>query len=355
MAGLDWRPDDPELNRFVVGDCGNDIYEADFSKTLAIDAPADEGHSADAGGGGEGGEPEPEPAEGSAEAAPYLELRQLMEGASSCVFGTAVHPTRHNIYATACEDGAVYIWDASRHTCVRKIDINRLGHLPGKRPVDWPMGRPWPFGQGELLRVRAVAFSPDGTKLACSTGCESGRSGVYSSATGRRMWSHYDKGGVVRVYSLQREAADAGGEGGEGGGAQGTDVLVDPSAGGVPEGEMNQMVICDGKVSSEGIDTLSFSPDSRYLGCGSHDNFVYIVDTAEKLAKPAGKGSSPTRVPARTGEWDSRRNRVKVVRSAAVHSSYITHIDWSTANGGVDERGRPSSLLQTSSGVSSLC
>ena len=253
------------------------------------------------------------------------------------------------MYATACEDGFLYLWDAKKHACIRKVRVARLGHLPGKRPVDWPLGKDWPTGKGDLLRVRACAFSPDGKKLALSTGSDSGRSGVYSSATGRRTWSHYDKGGVVRIYLLN-DPGDAG--------LAKDDALISPNSGGLPDEEMENLVLCEHKISSEGIDTLSFSPDSRYLACGSHDNFVYIVDTEEKLVRPARsapKGTHPTTVAMdRAGNWDPRNDRLKVSRSAAVHSSYVTHMDWSVPDGGVDEYGENISILQTSSGAHEL-
>ena len=268
------------------------------------------------------------------------------------MFGAAVHPSKQHVYATACEDGFLYLWDAKKHACIRQIRVARLGHLPGKRPVDWPLGKDWPTGKGDLLRVRACAFSPDGKKLALSTGSDSGRSGVYSSATGRRAWSHYDKGGVVRIYLLNAQP------GAEGAGLARDDVLISPDSGGLPDEEMEDLVLCEHKVSSEGMDTLSFSPDSRYLACGSHDNFVYIVDTEEKLVRPARsapKGTPPTTVVMdRAGNWDPRNDRLKVSRSAAVHSSYVTHMDWSVPDGGVDEYGENVSILQTSSGAHEL-
>jgi len=52
--------------------------------------------------------------------------------------------------------------------------------------------------------------------------------------------------------------------------------------------------------------------------------------------------------------WDTRNNRLKVSRSAAAHSSYITHMDWSVPNCAIDENGEQCSLLQTSSGAHEL-
>lgn len=387
VIGLDWHPTD--LDVFILGDTGNDIYEGRFIpfdspelnpvlvgdealETARADPEDPKGAlielvvGATTNPASETYDPHVDPEDLQqdltllggkdlyaraeaivAEMVPSLERRQLMEGASSCVFGTAVHPSKQHIYSTACEDGHLYLWDAKKRACIRQVRVARLGHLPGKRPVDWPMGKDWPTGKGDVLRVRACAFSPDGKKLAVSTGSDSGRSGVYTSATGRRTWSHYDKGGVVRIYLLNTQP-DTSAE----------DVLLSPDFGGVKDEEMDDLVLCEHKISSEGIDCLSFSPDSRHLACGSHDNFVYLIDTEQKLVRPPRSQPKGTaaRMEAmdRAGSWDPRNNRLIVARSAAVHSSHITHMDWSVPDGGIDENGEQCSLLQTSSGAHEL-
>ena len=385
VIGLDWHP--TNLDVFVLGDIGNDIYECRFTDSdvvlrgetllrhahadpererklaeLVVRATTDRGFASDS--YDERAVPEeleqdlkllgPKDLYARAEAVvagmvPALERRQLMEGASGCVFGAAVHPLKQHVYATACEDGHLYLWDAKKRACIRQVRVARLGDIPGKRPVDWPLGKDWPTGKGDVLRVRACAFSPDGKKLAVSTGSDSGRSGVFSGSTGRRCWSHYDKGGVVRIYLLNAQSGEERAQ---------DDVLISEGDGGFPDVDMNSLVLCEYKISSEGIDCLSFSPDSRYLGCGSHDNFVYIVDTEQKLVRPPRSAPKGTAVKAehmgRAGTWDTQNNRLKVLRSAAAHSSYITHMDWSVPNGGIDENGEQCSLLQTSSGAHEL-
>ena len=66
---LDISPD-PEDHTIVAADDNNDVWEVD-------DSP-----------------------------------RILVEGQSGDVCGLAVHPTRHDVYATACTDGHVCVWDA---------------------------------------------------------------------------------------------------------------------------------------------------------------------------------------------------------------------------------------------------
>ena len=167
------------------------------------------------------------------------------------------------------QDGCVYLWDTHSRLSVRRIHVARLQNFEGGRPVDMLPTRQWPTGKGEVLRCRAVSFDSSGTKLAVATGSDSGRSGVYSGpsrANGRpskRSWSHdLDKGGVVRLYSVDEA------------------VLTPPHlAGGLPDAEMDRRVIFEVKISKEGIDTIQFSPDGRYLAAGSHDNFLYHLSS----------------------------------------------------------------------------
>ena len=56
-------------------------------------------------------------------------------------------------------------------------------------------------------------------------------------------------------------------------------------------------------ILAEGVQALVYSPDDRFLAVGSRDNNIYVYSCGEEY------------------------RRVAVCRS---HSSYITHLDWST-------------------------
>jgi len=100
IIGLD-DTDDPASDVFIAGTDGNDIIEVDAYPSTLI-----EGHHAD-------------------------------------LYGVAPHPLNPSIFATACEDSFVYIWDAKQRKCTASFSI------------DAP--------------AQAVAFSPDGDMLAVST------------------------------------------------------------------------------------------------------------------------------------------------------------------------------------------
>ena len=49
----------------------------------------------------------------------------MVEGQSGTVYGLAPHPTMSRMYATACADGYVGIWDAEHRTNVKMIKVER--------------------------------------------------------------------------------------------------------------------------------------------------------------------------------------------------------------------------------------
>ena len=84
-------------------------------------------------------------------------------------------------------------------------------------------------------------------------------------------------------------------------------------------GEFNQVVKradksrCEFHHCNEAIDEVKYSPDGKLLAAGSHDNFIDIYDVTGDA------------VPGRsTGVRYHRLHRLKG------HSSYVTHLDWST-------------------------
>ena len=95
----------------------------------------------------------------------------LVEGQSADVFGLAPCPAydRENkptdlgsVYASGCEDGQVYLWDAADKKSIKAFEIRRAG----------AEHRPRGCNAGEQLRVKAVAFwlaSGDDGLFAVST------------------------------------------------------------------------------------------------------------------------------------------------------------------------------------------
>lgn len=140
--------------KICAGDTENDIWE------IVQDASSEEGPF------------EPRPNEQEGKPGGY-KFDFLLEGQSASVHGVAPYPVRDDaaedpaastgrIFATACEDGYVYVYDAVSRKHLRKHEIRRHGGLKG---TDVPRG----CSIGDLLMARACAFSPDGTMLAVST------------------------------------------------------------------------------------------------------------------------------------------------------------------------------------------
>eukprot|EP01045_Picozoa_sp_COSAG04_P006441 COSAG04_NODE_316_length_17010_cov_38.511620_10_plen_934_part_00 len=89
----------------------------------------------------------------------------LLEGQSEAVCGIAPFPDKGGlaqIYATACEDGHVYVFDADTRSHLRKLEIRREGGVDGKHV-------PPRCSAGDLLKARSCAFSPCGKMLAVGT------------------------------------------------------------------------------------------------------------------------------------------------------------------------------------------
>lgn len=80
----------------------------------------------------------------------------------------------------------------------------------------------------------------------------------------------------------------------------------------------------------EEIEDIKYSPDGKFLACGSRDNYIHIFDTNNHV--PSKDMTKPAR---------RRYKRIGICRG---HSSYVTHIDW-TAN---------SKMLQSNDGAYEL-
>lgn len=204
--------------------------------------------------------------------------RIMVEGQSGEVSGLATHPTISELYATACTDGHVCLWDATkrRNVKVMRIERGREEVEPGqpmkicKSEVtgrttdyfykDW-RGRVPPKAseraikalkaghkEGDHLQAWACAFSQQGDMLAVTT------SGVVDD----EQALHEDQGGCVVVYCVDEQLLT---------------YSPDPQ-----EKDYVPPKIWEAKIGSTPIDCVAFSPCGRYLACGSHDTLIQILD-----------------------------------------------------------------------------
>lgn len=103
--------------------------------------------------------------------------------------------------------------------------------------------------------------------------------------------------------------------------------------------------IYERKISLEAIDILKFSPDDSMLAAGSHDNNIYVLAVPRaKVIKGASDAGTTMGPDAEVGEKEHDQH-FDPIGICACHSSYITAIDWSIAD------GSDSCVLQSSSGA----
>ena len=116
----------------------------------------------------------------------------MVEGQSGRVFGIAPYPDPQKpyIYASGCEDGCVYMWNAMDRQCLKSFQIRR-----------WkPMKGAWGTAEaGEVLRVKAVTFSHQSDYFALST------AGVLKPDDADEEWESSDKGGVIQIFTTDAE------------------------------------------------------------------------------------------------------------------------------------------------------
>lgn len=70
------------------------------------------------------------------------------------------------------------------------------------------------------------------------------------------------------------------------------------------------------KDSAEDISDVKFSPNGKMLAAGSHDNFIYVYLASTTLPD----------------SHNTVNCKLKPIRQLRGHSSYITHLDWSSTN-----------------------
>lgn len=335
------------------------------------------------------------------------ELSFLLEGQSASVQGVAPYPEHPggekatpmgHIYATACEDGHVYVYDANKRSHLRKHEIRRHGGITGTHV---PRG----CNVGDLLMARACAFSPDGTMLAVSTSgvrqkservtvtlpawvdpekkldvwiqVKRLRGGAvdevnafetkpdedkdgncdlfeYALPPGSRPYMDLAidvpldyvklKGGFGELTAREDVPEDLGGviqiwyfkQGAEKGWGDQDDVQMDGYEKRAP------VLLYEEKVSIEEIDVLTFSSDSTMLAAGSHDNFTYVLG---KACLPGADPDEPWKADTDFADVKGVSEVFERVGVCARHSSYIKCVDWSEA----DPDGRY--LLQTVCGA----
>ena len=254
----------------------------------------------------------------------------ILEGQSGDVYAVAVHPTRPRYFATACEDGYVYLWDSDKRKVLRPpIPIVRKeSELRSHRPSDLSR-RPSRWQAGEILRGRSCAFSPNGTLLVV------GSSGVCYAADGSRIWGdsvvkpaegktnrdNADRGGVLTVYALPESFFESPAETGPHSEPE-PDLEPEPMMQTKTEAELidnpeaqPDQIIFQKKVSSEAISVIRFSPDGRLLAIGGHDNCIRLFNV-----RTTADGT--VHITA----------RCKIEK----HSSTVTHLDWSRTPVAID-------------------
>ena len=195
------------------------------------------------------------------------EPRVMVEGQSGHVFGLSPHPTLSRVYATACADGHIGVWDAEHRTNIKMIRVER-GTLSAKQQK---LG----MKEGEHLQAWACTFNGDGTMLAVST------AGVVDD----EERTHPDVGGSLIVYQC-------------------VDEMFTPSS----DKMFNPTKLFEIKDMESVIDDLKFSPDGKLLACCSHDRVVdiYTIDLE----------ATPTPQFAHVGRCKG-------------HSSTVVSLDWS--------------------------
>lgn len=228
--------------------------------------------------------------------------RVLVEGQSSDVYGLSAcrNPVKAGIYASGCEDGSVYLWDATEKKSIKQFEIRR-------QTVQRPAG----CEPGDLLKVKAVAFSEFNKERGFGLFALSTAGVVLAPLTpeeieqGIVIPDHPDLGGGLQVFQCDGD-------------------FCEPA---VPESFdsehfVAQHIIWERKDSNEVIDDIKFSPDGQFLAAASHDNYIYIykIDWEAK----EGRGGQPKGM-SRPGQPPSIKLHTKCVG----HSSYVTHIDWS--------------------------
>eukprot|EP01043_Picozoa_sp_COSAG02_P027795 COSAG02_NODE_1654_length_11481_cov_3.465033_2_plen_1298_part_00 len=368
----DFRVGGKWQRKICAGDTENDIWE------IVQDSSNEEGPF------------EPRPNE-EGKPGPY-KFDFLLEGQSASVNCVAPYPvigelgedpqqSTGRFYATACEDGYVYIFDSVTKKHLRKHEIRRHGGLKG---TNVPRG----CNIGDLLMARACAFSPDGTMLAVSTSGVRQRSEQVTARlpdwidkmdAPRRVWVRIirERNGAVLQVEVHDSAPSPDGEihcdtfqytlpqdahpfmdiaiavplqhvelkGSFGEVCAREDVPED--LGGViqvwyykdktcwtkeydielsdSDSSEPPVLIYEEKVSQEAIDVLTFSSDSTLLAAGSHDNFTYVIgktslDHTDQAWKPS-QDFEP--------DEGGQKEAFEPVGVCGCHSSYIKHVDWS--------------------------
>lgn len=130
---------------------------------------------------------------------PSSSERPLLEGQSGDVYNVAPHPTHAACFATACEDGCVYLWDGGSRRSLppSPFPVTRMESEKRPRRYDDFTRHPSRHHAKEVLKARCLAFHPSGMLLAV------GSSGVARTADGDiQFGAHDDMGGVLSLYYI---------------------------------------------------------------------------------------------------------------------------------------------------------
>lgn len=248
-----------------------------------------------------------------------------LEGQAGDVYAVATHPTRPRYFATACEDGCIYLWNSGNRKVLLPSPfqiVRQKSEVRGLRPSD--LSRKLPrWEAGEVLKGRSIAFSPDGRLLAV------GSSGVIYGKDGSRVWGdqiskpaegktnmdNADRGGVLTVYALAPSIFPADSE------LEPDSEPADAEPAGLKEPELK--VVFQAKIAPEAIAVIRFSPDGLLLAAGGHDNCIHLLD----VSRTGSDGKSSIEI----------TSRCKITK----HSSSVSHLDWSQTPVPVDTSTTP--------------
>lgn len=228
----------------------------------------------------------------------------------------------HDKAAVGKKDGKIHLWD----TMTGKKLFNLRGHIPLPfLPLDKPAFRPLPTQGKRTNHVLALAFSPDGTRLASGGGDATVRLWNLTSKEPTILQKHTDWTNVL-AFSANGKMLASGS----------TDKTV--QLWNTDTGEL--MVTFTGHLN--GIIALAFSPDGKTLVSGSADGTIKFWNT--KTGDPL-----TTHI---TGHTKSAKSiaffKDSTTLVSAAFNGIITFWDLKTARGSTNHGTAHSDWLRTS-------